>query len=137
MTRQGDLKSSIDSNVGMLISTARYSCTADSDYGFAFNNFRFNIFNENEGVIFDSKPQVTMDYEQSMYNRKLSGKSQNVNTFAAELSSVITMYEPRLSDVRTSMTYIREEKNVFISVKGKIVGNGEDYDFSTNIKAWN
>lgn len=136
-SRENDLKRSIDANLALLISTPRHSCPADLDFGFVFNNFRFNIFNENEGVIFDSNPQLTFDYENGMYNRKISGKSQNVNTFAAELNAVIHRYEPRLTNVKTSMTYQRDEKMVYVIVKGNIASTDEDYSFSTTIKAWN
>lgn len=135
--REDDLKRSIDMNLAMLISTPKHSCPADLDYGFVFNNFRFNIFNENEGVIFDSNPQLTFDYENGMYSRKISGKSQNINTFASELSIVINKYEPRLNNVKISMTYQRDEKIVYINVKGNIISTGEEYTFSTTIKAWN
>lgn len=137
LNRESDVRRSIDSSLRLLISASRQSCVADPEYGFVFNNFRFNIFNENEGIIFDSKPQVTFDYETGMYNRKLSGKSQNVNTFAAELNETIRRYETRLKDVKTSMTYQRDEKMVYITVKGVISSSGEDYSFSTTIKAWN
>jgi len=134
---QSDIKTSIDSNVSVLVSATRRSCVADPNYGFVFNNFRFNIFNENEGVIFDSKPQVSLDYERNAYNLKLSGKSQNINTFAAELCKVISLYEPRLNNVKSSMTYIRNQRLVFIIIKGVIAETGEEYMFSTNVKAWN
>lgn len=137
ISRENDLKRSIDMNLAMLISTPKHSCPADLDYGFVFNNFRFNIFNENEGVVFDSNPQLTFDYENGMYNRKISGKSQNVNTFASELNAAIHKYEPRLGNVRTSMTYQRDEKIVYVNVKGNIISTGEEYSFSTTIKAWN
>ena len=35
------------------------------------------------------------------------------------------------------MTYQRDEKMVYITVKGVISSSGEDYSFSTTIKAWN
>lgn len=137
LKRESDIKRSIDSCIGMLISASKNSCVADADFGFVFNNFRFNIFNENEGVVFDSNPQMKLSYEAGMYNRKISGKSQNINTFAAELNNVIRQYETRLGDVRSSMTYQREEKKVYISVTGVILSTGEDYSFTTIINAWN
>lgn len=137
LNRESDVRRSIDSSLKLLISASRHSCVADPEYGFVFNNFRFNIFNENEGVVFDSKPQMTFDYETGMYNRKLSGKSQNVNTFAAELNETIRRYEIRLKDVNTSMIYQSDEKMVYITIKGVIASSGEDYSFSTTIKAWN
>lgn len=137
LSRERDMKRSIDSNLATMIAAARFSCVADPDYGFVFNNYRFNIFNENEGVIFDSKPQKTLPTERNIYNLKLSGKSLNVNTFAAEISRVVASYEPRLSDVKASMTYVREQKLVYVTVNGVIAETGEEYTFTTTVKVWN
>ena len=136
MRRVDNLRRSIDAHLAMLIVTPNLSCAADADYGFAFNNFRFNIFNENEGVVYDSKPDITCDYEVNMRNRKLSGKSQNENTFASELNRVVCQYETRLRDVQTSMTYVKSEKQVYVKIEGRIVETDEDYTFNTTIKAW-
>lgn len=137
MVREEDTKRSIDTNVASIIMTPKFSCYADIEYGFVFNNFRFNIFNENEGVVFDSKPQMLYEYEKGMYDRKISGKSNNFNTFASELNLAISTYEPRLRDVKTSMVYRRDEKRVYITLSGTIISTGEPYNFTTTIKTWN
>ena len=68
---------------------------------------------------------------------KMSGSSKNINTFASELKEAIAKYEPRLSDVSTTMTYVREEKKIYVAVKGVIVETGKDYQYQTIIRIWN
>jgi hypothetical protein len=46
-------------------------------------------------------------------------------------------YEQRLDDISVSMTYIREERQIYITVKGVIANSKEDYVFNKVIKVWN
>jgi predicted component of type VI protein secretion system len=75
--------------------------------------------------------------DSSLYELKISGSSKNLNTFASELKDAITKYEKRLTDVAVSMTYIREERRIYISVKGVIPSTMERYQFTTTINIWN
>lgn len=51
LTRTEDPKKAIDSALALLMTTPCYSSAADPYYGFVFNNLRFEIFDENEGVV--------------------------------------------------------------------------------------
>ena len=105
----------------LLINSARYLTAPDPNFGFVFNNLKFENVNEREGVV---------------YERKLSGSSKNINTYAAELQKMIVQYEPRLQDVKVSMTYVREEKKIYTTVDGLISATREPYQFTTTIKVW-
>ncbi|MBO4519069.1 MAG: hypothetical protein J5704_03430 [Paludibacteraceae bacterium] len=105
----------------LLVGSTRYLTAPDPSFGFAFNNFKFENVNEREGVVYD---------------RKLSGSSKNINTFAAELQKTIMMHEPRLQDIKVSMTYMREEKKIYTTVDAVISATQEPYQFSTTIKVW-
>ena len=59
-----------------------------------------------------------------------------INTYAAELQQAIIQYEPRLQDVKVSMTYIREEKTIYTTVDALISTTQEPYQFTTTIKVW-
>lgn len=137
LQRDDDLKRSIDANVYLIITTERFSTPADPQFGFVFNNLRFEMFNENEGVVFDSGDTDTMSNIQGAYDKKISGSSKSINTFAAELKTAITKYENRLERISVSMTYIREERLIYITVKGVIVSTKEDYICDQTIKVWN
>ena len=137
LQRDDDLKRSIDANVYLIITTERFSTPADPQFGFVFNNLRFEMFNENEGVVFDSGDTDTMSNIQGAYDKKISGSSKSINTFAAELKTAITKYENRLERISVSMTYIREERLIYITVKGVIVSTKEDYIYDQPIKVWN
>ena len=137
LLRNESLKGSIDANVYLIITTERFSTPADPQFGFVFNNLRFEMFNENEGVVFDSGDTNTMSNIQGAYDKKISGSSKSVNTFAAELKAAISKYEERLENISVSMTYIREERLIYITVKGVIVSTKEEYIYDQTIRVWN
>ena len=137
LQREDRLKSSIDANMYLIITTERFSTPADPQFGFVFNNLRFEMFNENEGVVIDSGDTDTMSNIQGAYDKKISGSSKSINTFAAELKTAITKYEERLEKISVSMTYIREERLIYITVKGIIVSTKEEYVYDQTIKVWN
>lgn len=137
LIREERLKQSIDVSLGLILSTPRFSTPADPQFGFVFNNLRFEMFNETEGVVYDSGDTDSMDSLQGVYKKKISGSSKSINTFAAELKEAVVKYEPRLEDVAVSMTYIREERIIYITVKGVIVSTKENYVFKQMYKVWN
>jgi phage baseplate assembly protein W len=139
LKREDSLKRSIDMFLNVLINTPRYSCVAERDFGFVFNNLRFEIFNEREGVVYDSSTEegTKEGLRGPLYELKISGSSKNLDTFAAELKEAITRYEPRLTEVAVTMTYVREERRIYIDVKGTIVSTDEKYKYKTIINIWN
>ena len=130
-------KESINRFINVLLTSAHNSSPIDPDFGFIFNNLKFEIFNEREGVVFNSSdsPQI-FEGMTGLYEKKISGSSKNLNTFASELKHTIQKYEKRLSDVTASMTYIREERLIYINIKGIIKSSGVPYDYTTTIKVW-
>jgi phage baseplate assembly protein W len=134
--REENLDKSIDEAISMLLQTPCQNCVTDPQYGFVFKNLRFEIFNETDGTVYNSMGDVS-DKNQRLYKMKMSGSSKNINTFASELKEAIAKYEPRLSDVSTTMTYVREEKKIYVAVKGVIVETGKDYQYQTIIRIWN
>ena len=137
LLREESEKSAIDANIYLIITTERFSTPADPQFGFVFNNLRFEMFNENEGVVFDSGDTDSMSNIQGAYDKKISGSSKSINTFAAELKAAISKYEVRLERVTVSMTYIREERLIYITVKGVIVSTKEEYIYDQTIRVWN
>jgi predicted component of type VI protein secretion system len=134
--REKSLKRSLDESLYMLLTTPRYNSLSDPDYGFVFNNMRFEIFDEHEGVIYNSGDTIYERGIKDLYNKKISGSSKNMNTFAAELKEVVKNYEKRLSDVAVTMTYIREERLIYVTIKGIIIQTKEDYVFTSTLRVW-
>ena len=67
LTQAKNPKEAIDAFIELLLTTPCQSCVADRQFGFIFNNLKFEIFNENEGVIYNSATEeedvsVTMSY---------------------------------------------------------------------------
>ena len=134
--REKSLKKSLDESLYMLLTTPRYNNMSDPEYGFVFNNMRFEIFDEHEGVIYNSGDTMYDRGIKDIYNKKISGSSKNMNTFAAELKEVVKNYEKRLSDVAVTMTYIREERLIYVTIKGVIIQTKEDYVFTSTLRVW-
>ena len=125
--RTDNVKESIDSFLEILLTSACGDCSIDPEFGF--------IFNEREGTIFNSTSTDSRE-EEDLYNKKISGNSKNVNTFATELRQVIMKYEERLTEVQATMSYVREERKIYITVTGIIVDTREKYKYDTTIKVW-
>jgi len=137
LMREDSLKLSIDSSVYLLLTTPQESCPSDPGFGFIFNNLRFEMLNENEGVVYNSNEQSDFLSKKDLYDKKISGSSKNLNTFASELKEVLERYEKRLDDINVSMTYIREERKIYLTVKGTIVSTQKSYAYKTILKVWN
>ena len=132
LDKDGHLKTSIDSYIELLLTTPEGGCLSDPEFGFIFNNLRFEIFDENEGVVLNT------DVDRSaIYEKKISGSSRNVNTFAVELKRQIEKYEQRLSEVIVTMSYIREHRKIYITVRGTIVETQSEYQYQTSLNVWN
>lgn len=135
--RSENLKQSIDSFLELLLSTPCYSCPSDPQFGFVFKNLRFEIFNENEGVVYNAGThEMTAADVLKLYDKKITGLSKNLNTFAAELKDAVEKYERRLSDVSVAMVYVREEKNIYVTIKGTITDQQTAYQYNTVIRVW-
>ena len=137
LAREEKEEKSIDDVISLILTTPRFSTPADSRFGFVFNNLRFEMFNENEGFVYDSGETESMDGIPGLYDKKISGSSKSINTFAAELKRVISQYEPRLKDIAVSMTYIREERQIYMKVKGVVASTNTDYVYKQIYKIWN
>ena len=126
-----DVKESIDAHVELLLTTPVGSCVSDPNFGFILNNLRFEIFNENEGVVLNADEDPS-----ELYEKKVSGSSRNVNTFAIELKQLIEHYEPRLEDVLVTMSYVREHRKIYITVRGTISQTQTNYSYQTCMRVW-
>ena len=132
-----DVIESIDANLALLIHSPQQLIGMDPQFGFVFNNLRFEIFNENMGVVFNSKPDDNDEEDNFIYEKKISGLSRNINTFAANLADLICNYEPRLDDVAVTMTYLRQERMISLVVKATMKNSGKPYRYKSQIKIWN
>lgn len=129
-------RESIDCFLKLLLSTPQNSCRCNPNFGFVFTNFRFEIFNEKDGVMNYEEISNEYDENRELYNRKISGTSKSVNTFAKELQSAVERYETRLRNVTTQMSYMREKRLISITINGVIKSSGENYSYNSTIKVW-
>ena len=131
IARTDSLKKSIDAFLEILLTSA----CGDSEFGFIFNNMRFEIFNEREGTMLNSTTDDGED-DNDIYSKKVSGNSKNINTFATDLKEVIMKYEQRLTEVAATMSYVRDERKIYITVTGVISDTQEKYKYDTTLKIW-
>ena len=134
MTQAKNPKEAIDAFIELLLTTPCQSCVADREFGFIFNNLKFEIFNENEGVIYNS---ATEEEDLRLYDKKISGSSKSVNTFAIELKNSIETYEKRLTNVSVTMSYIKNLKKIYVNIEGTLLETNEAYKYTTSLNIWN
>ena len=135
LLKADNTKESIDSFLMLLLNSVCGETPIDPKFGFVFNNMRFEIFNEREGTIYNSTMSETVE-EDELYTKKISGNSRNLNTFATDLKEVIMKYEHRLADVAATMSYVRDERKIYITVTGVIIDTKEKYKYDTTLKIW-
>lgn len=135
LLRTGNEKESIDSFLNLLLNTTCGECCIDQHFGFIFNNLRFEIFNEQQGVIYNSNPDENTA-EETLYTKKISGNSRNLNTFSSDLKDAIERYEHRLKDIQTTMSYVRGERKIYITITGIIEATKKKYQYETTLKIW-
>lgn len=136
LKQEDNMKRALDQSIQLLLTTPQFSTPADLNFGFVFNNLRFELLNEYEGVVYDSKNQEEPHGLEGLYDKKISGSSRNLNTFAADLRDTLRNYEKRLRDVAVTMTYIREERKIYVTIKGVIVETQQKYEYTTTMKVW-
>ena len=86
LAREDNIKQSIDQALEMLLNTPRFNSRGDAKYGFIFNNMRFEIFDEHEGVIYNSGDTLYEIGLRDLYSKKISGSSKNMNTLRGALA---------------------------------------------------
>jgi len=104
----GKLKESIDNFIDLLVVSPNGSFKADYNFGFVFQNFRYENCDANEEI----------------NSKKLYGMSLNRNNYAYDLKCTIEEYESRLKNVEVKMNYEPKIKQISLEISGKYE---EDY----------
>lgn len=125
------MKQSINNHLDALLKTPQGSVVCDSDYGFALSSMRFENFDENSGTVFTQET-----HPDDIYRKKLSGTSNNLQTFAAEFNKQLAKYEQRLTGTSVVMTYLREERKVNLIIRGMVRDLNIPYQYQTAINVW-
>lgn len=136
LLRTTSLKESIDISLTILLNTPLGSDICDPNYGFAFTGLKFENFDENSGTVF-TPPKMERGEDLSIYEKKISGSSKNLQTFAADLNTAIKRYEPRLKETTCVMTYIREVRQIIVTIRGTVIMTDDPYVYKRIIKVWN
>ena len=71
--------------------------------------------------------------ELALYKNKISGSSNNFDTFAADLKNQINHYEHRLKNVKVDLVYKRLDRHILVHVTAEYRDSGLPYKFNTII----
>lgn len=135
------LKPSIDAFIDLLINSGKESFKADHDFGFSFEDYRFEIYNPEVALFHNSQRNQKKDLIGSIENPidqyKIAGSSVNTDTFARDLQKTIVQYEQRLKNVEVNMELVNRGAVLIVSVNG-IIDDGYDtpYRYLSKIRIW-
>ncbi len=135
------LKPSIDAFIDLLINSGKDSFKADHDFGFSFEDYRFEIYNPEVALFLDPKKTKKKDLIGSIAdpidNYKIIGSSVNTDNFAWDLRNAIVNYEHRLKNVEVNMELANYGALLLVSVSG-IIDDGYDtpYTYLSKIRIW-
>ena len=142
---QRDVKSSIDAFLTVLISSNKFDCVADDEFGFCLEDFRYEAFSTERAKFLETKSipkdplenTLLREINSPLYAKRLAGNSKNADTFARELKNSIERYEKRLKDVTVNMDFQMRGRIIHITVTGKINDptNGFYY-YEKNVEVW-
>lgn len=139
--RPDGIKRSIDMFLDLIITSGKNSFKADEDFGFALEDYRFEIYNPETGNFHQSKRKKRKDIigsiEDPVHDFKIVGSSINSSTFAEHLRNTIVEYEQRLKNVQVGMELLNLGTVLLISVSG-IIDDGYEtpYTFFRKINIW-
>ena len=111
------LKESIDSFIDLIVISPHGSFKADYNFGFVFQNFRYENCDANEQI----------------NSKRLYGISVNKNNYAYDLKLAIEAYESRLANVEVRMGYDAKIKEVSLEVTGKYEEDFTEKKYQKNI----
>lgn len=129
-----DMKKSVDSFIALLLSSKKHSCIADDDFGFIFENLRYENIDPNRGLFIDNENNTIL--RSSIYDKKINGTGKNANSFAKEIKNSIEKYEKRLENVEISIDFQQKGKIVCIMINGILCDHRNtpySYEFKINI----
>ena len=113
----GKIKESIDNFIDLLVVSPNGSFKADYNFGFVFQNFRFENCDSNEQI----------------NSKKLYGESVNKNNYAYDLKMTIEEYESRLQNVQVRMGYDPKIKKISLDITGNYEENYVEKRYEKNI----
>lgn len=142
---QRNVKKSIDHFLDLLISSPKYCCIADDEFGFALEDFHYESFSVDKAKFFETKDNphgqketnIMTSIRNPLYAKKIIGNSKNEDTFARELKRSIERYEKRLKDVSVTMDFQEHGKMIRILVDAKLNdGTNTSYSYEFKMIVW-
>jgi len=113
----GKIKESIDNFIDLLVVSPNGSFKADYNFGFVFQNYRYENCDSNEQI----------------NDKKLYGLSVNKNNYAYDLKLTIEKYESRLKKVEVTMGYDSKIKEISLEITGKYEEDFAEKNYQKNI----
>jgi len=119
---QKEIVQSINQFIDLIISTRQGGFAPCYDFGFAFQNARYQSF---------SFTNASID------GININSTSKNKDNYAYLLKKSIEKFEDRLSNIFVTMNYNPEDLKITIQIEGKInVGKPEKYNRKIEMIIW-
>ena len=122
-SNESDVKSiekSIANFISLLINSPNSSFKPDFSFGFSLKNYRFE----------------NTDSEDKINQRKIEGKSDNVNNYAADLKETIRRFETRLQSPEVKIDFDKKQSEVTIYIAGILINTKKEYQQEIKFHIW-
>jgi hypothetical protein len=103
-----------------LVNSPNGSFKPDFQFGFSLKNYRFE----------------NTDSEDKINQRKIEGKSDNVNNYAIDLKETIGRFETRLQYPEVKIDFDKKQSEVTILIAGILINTKREYTQEIKFHIW-
>jgi len=114
------MEKSIANFVALLVNSPNGSFKPDYQFGFSLKNYRFE----------------NTDSEDKINQRKIEGRSDNVNNYAIDLKEAIRRFETRLQNPEVKIEFNKKQSEVTIFIAGTLANTKKEYQQEIKFHIW-
>jgi len=115
-----NIEKSITNFITLLVNSPNGSFKPDFSFGFSLKNYRFE----------------NTDSEDKINQRKIEGKSDNVNNYAIDLKEAIKRFETRLQYPEVRIDFDKKQSEVTIYISGILTNTKKEYNQEIKFYIW-
>jgi len=119
-TSEKGMEKSIADFISLIVNSPNGSFRPDYQFGFSLKNFRFE----------------NTDSEDKINQRKIAGKSDNVNNYALDLKEAIKQFEARLHNPEVKVDFDKKLSEVTIFISGVLINFKKEYKQEIKFHIW-
>jgi hypothetical protein len=115
-----NVEESIADFIMLLVNSPNGSFKPDFSFGFSLKNYRFE----------------NTDSEDKINQRKIEGKSDNVNNYAIDLKEAIKRFETRLQSPEVKIEFDKKQSEVSVFISGTLINTRKEYNQELKFHIW-